>query len=341
VTRDKLARTLARWGMIERLMKARRRLRVPLLTVLTYHRVTTREEVGELDPCTLDADIEGFEAQLDFIVKHFNVISMAELARAAEKELPPNPLLLTFDDGYRDNFEVVLPALKRRSLRATFFIVTSYPETGRLYWWDRIALLVHRAEREPVELETPRLVLRPVSDPAGTRKGLLRLLKRTPGIDPDLFTESLARQLGVTLDAEEERVMARRTIMSWEQILALRDGGMDLESHSHRHRVFATLTDAELAHDLRQSREIMYGKLGTWPRALAYPTGREPCARDRAETARAGFELAFTNGSGIGEMWRLRPFEVPRIAVDGDLSPELFRAFVTLPYLSCYSSGPA
>jgi peptidoglycan/xylan/chitin deacetylase (PgdA/CDA1 family) len=335
VKREQLAEILWDWGLFEPLLRARHRLRLPLLTVLTYHRISPPAGIGELDPDTVDADPVVFSEQLDFIQKHFTVVCAQDLAKYPHNRLPPNPLILSFDDGYRDNHDVVLPILRRRGIKATFFVATAYPGAGKLYWWDRVALAIARSRRETVETRGAlRLVVHPMGDRRGARATILRLLKRTPGLDPDSFSQEIARAAGAGIGAEEERELAEQTIMSWEHIACLAEAGMDIQSHSHSHRALSTMDDREMERDLLLSREILFSKLRHWPCALAYPTGRSPSLRERQTVARSGFRLAFTNKTGISEPWRFDPYDVPRMATEHDTPPHFFRAVLALPYLS-------
>ena len=70
-------------------------------------------------------DLALFEQQLDYLQKHYSLISMEDLIEAIESgcPLPPRPALLTFDDGYIDHYEHVFPRLAERSLQGSFFPV--------------------------------------------------------------------------------------------------------------------------------------------------------------------------------------------------------------------------
>src|SRR5262245_434811 len=101
--RDLLARLLAVTGVLDSVLCTRRRLRLPVLPVLTYHRVGRAPELaGELDTETVDAEPEAFCEQLDLVARHLDVVSISDLlAWVRGRPLPNAPVLLCFDDGYR------------------------------------------------------------------------------------------------------------------------------------------------------------------------------------------------------------------------------------------------
>ena len=91
------------------------------LTIVMYHYV--RPIRNSMFPGIKGLELDGFVRQLDYLQEHFCIISTAEVINAVEKRtrLPNNACWLTFDDGYKDHYNYVLPELKRRKLSAAFF----------------------------------------------------------------------------------------------------------------------------------------------------------------------------------------------------------------------------
>src|SRR5206468_51940 len=68
---------------------------------------------------------------------HFRVVSLRDLVHRLERGLAlDRDLAITFDDGYRDNFENAVPVLEKLSLPATFFVVSQWIGTDVVPWWD-------------------------------------------------------------------------------------------------------------------------------------------------------------------------------------------------------------
>lgn len=86
-----------------------------------YHYV--RPIAGSRYPGIRGLELTGFEGQLDYIERHYNVVSVADVvqAKTGGKSLPECPLLMSFDDGYSDHYRHVFPVLKRRNLTGVFF----------------------------------------------------------------------------------------------------------------------------------------------------------------------------------------------------------------------------
>jgi len=102
------------------------------LPVLVYHKVS----MTHADNLTIRP--ETFEQHLNFLAQNgYTAISLKELIAFHEKRanLPKKPVMITFDDGYVNNFELAYPLLKKHACKAVFFIPTA--GIGKTNWWDR------------------------------------------------------------------------------------------------------------------------------------------------------------------------------------------------------------
>lgn len=325
--RARLARAIETLGMFDRLFWLRKRLGLRALTVLTYHRIGEADRAGELSREVFDVTPEELEDQLALIKRAGTVVSIGELQRFFQGgRLPPNPVLLTFDDGYVDNHAVALPILKRAAVPATFFIPTAYPEAGQLFWWDRVSLFMHRCRAPLVSLTYPaRLTLTPTLDPEEAAARLCRCIKTTPNLDLPRMWEELSQASGVSLPPEEERALAAQMIMDWSAVRALKDAGMDVQSHSHRHQVLNTLGPEKAEEDLARSASILREVTGQPVHSVAYPVGYTLEGALRRAPAEAGFTLGFTNATGLGGLGQVDPLNLPRVSMDRGAVGSLFK----------------
>src|SRR5579872_815198 len=118
--------------------------------VLTYH--------GRLPPGykTFDPVLDGnvvtpqrFRQHLQFLAKHYHMISPEGFLRwiNGDERLPPWSVLLTCDDGLRNNLTDMLPILQEEGLRCIFFVTgSSASETRSMLWYEELYLLFREAE---------------------------------------------------------------------------------------------------------------------------------------------------------------------------------------------------
>jgi peptidoglycan/xylan/chitin deacetylase (PgdA/CDA1 family) len=101
--------------------------------VVVFHRIA---EAPEWD--SLSVGVKTFARYCEFFARHFRVVPLGEIVdRLADGRCLDRQLAITFDDGYRDNFENAAPILERLALPATFFVVSDWIGTAVIPWWDR------------------------------------------------------------------------------------------------------------------------------------------------------------------------------------------------------------
>src|SRR5690606_25975578 len=112
--------------------------------ILMYHYV--RPDPGPGDPIGRDLSVspEAFAAQMAWLAEAgFTTLTLGELAavRANQLALPPQPLVLTFDDGYRDFYEHAWPVLEHQGVKATVFAITGVVDHPPYLTWDMLTAL--------------------------------------------------------------------------------------------------------------------------------------------------------------------------------------------------------
>ena len=85
---------------------------------------------------------EEFRSELAYLKSKYECLSFAELCKRirTDKPMRRRSAVITFDDGYRDNFTEAIPALKEAGMTATFFVATGFIETKREFAHDLRAL---------------------------------------------------------------------------------------------------------------------------------------------------------------------------------------------------------
>ena len=108
--------------------------------VLCYHRVVEDfKKESEYSLSELLVSKRSFGRQLRFLRKYYNIISMDSLVDSFEGrfELPKYSLLITFDDGYKDNFSCGYPLLKQSNVPAVIFITTNFIDSKEYPSWEK------------------------------------------------------------------------------------------------------------------------------------------------------------------------------------------------------------
>jgi len=336
---------LYRTGALKAIMAARKMAPLPsTLSILTYHHIADDEPGYPYDPGVADATPAQFRRQMEILARYGTPIGIDELVRALDgAPLPKNPVMVTFDDGYRSCHDVALPILRAVGMRATFFVPTTYINERRLYWWERIAYVLSQGRTAAVTLTYPRPVEIVRADPKAHHL-LTDIIKGTPGLDIERFLDELNAAFGVEWNREIEASHAESIVMTWDHLRALTRAGMDVESHTRGHRVLQTLDDNALRDELLGSKQDLESQLGRPVRAIAYPVGRKIARKERIRNAvaAAGYRVGLSNASGatriwpspMSGVWPTDPFDVCRLSTDKALSDAMYFAQVAVPRLA-------
>jgi peptidoglycan/xylan/chitin deacetylase (PgdA/CDA1 family) len=109
--------------------------------IMMYHSVSENPP-----PQTASIKPDRFREHMEYLEKyHYNVITLAELVKGIKEDrvFPHDTVVITFDDGYRDNYTTAVPILREHSYTATFFVPTAKIDTpGRLTWDDAKDMLL-------------------------------------------------------------------------------------------------------------------------------------------------------------------------------------------------------
>lgn len=292
-----------------------RTLRHRALPVLCYHRVVDEVEEGLFEKVN-SARPERFETHLEMLGAGYSFVDddlLSEWLRG-RAALPPRPVMLTFDDGYRDNYETVYPLLKRRGIPATFFLATEHIDNGDWLWWDLAAAIF--SVRQSSEADLPLLGRRSFSTSPSSQDATewIDRAKRVPDDVRRAALEDLSSALGVVAVPNRPDVS-----MTWAQAREMADNGMSFGGHSATHpilsRMEAEKSRAEIEFGLARLREELGRKMVTF----AYPNGgREDFGAAEQKTLHeVGIGHAFSLLPGPASLQEVRkdPLAIRRIYV--------------------------
>lgn len=279
--------------------------------ILVWHGVTERSGPLPHNHRRLLVPADLFEQQLRLLRDSFQPISLAELLayRAARRAPPPRSVVLTFDDGYRNVLTSALPLLQRYGMPASLFVVTG--RVGSRFALDAL---------EPLLLDTPQRALdwRGAHYPLGSLPARLRAAQALAvrletlgdGLDDEL------RGLRAALAAAPPEPDDDRDLLTWDEVRALANAGVDVGSHGQWHVSLSDLDGLALASNLDQSLAALRTQLGLTKVALAYPYGAWN-GRVAGAARLAGYACALTTDPGLNQAKR-DPFSLRRMLVGAD-----------------------
>jgi peptidoglycan/xylan/chitin deacetylase (PgdA/CDA1 family) len=236
-----------------------------------------------------------FARQMDYVAQRYHVISGAELADCVKKgyKLPPHAAMITFDDGYYDNYTNAYPILKARNLPAIIFLATDYIGEKKPFYWDLIAFCFQHTKKTQVEF--PYLGLQSWVDVTTRNKAMqnwITILKRLPQAKKQDSVEKLPEILDVSLPVDA----FANLMMSWSHARELSENGIEMGGHTASHPILTRISMDAASAELARSKKCIEETIGKRALSFAYPNGQaDDFNNDLMERVRdAGFDIAFT-----------------------------------------------
>lgn len=262
--------------------------------ILCYHNVVPARDAG-CGGAGVHMPRDTFERQMQWLTRRYTVVSLAEFVDRLQRGASlRSTAAIAFDDGYQGVFEQAAPILHGLGLSATVFVVTGAVGRSNGFWWDQPAIVNAATESQ--------------------REAWLTDLRG----DDDAIVAAAAPD-------GREGVPHSHQPASWDTVRAWLDKGIEIGVHSATHRNLPMLTDAELAHEVNDSRVAVHHATGVWPEFFAYPYGRSD-ARVRARVRVSGYRAAMGLETGLAgrsaDAWCL-----PRINVPAGISDAAFEAW--------------
>lgn len=236
-----------------------------------------------------------FEKQLQFFKKNFTVVTMEEVIRAINEknELPKNAMLLTFDDGYIDNFTVALPLLKKYGMQGSFFI------PGKTFS-ENVLLDVNKVHFVLASVNNPKELVNDIYDFLDEARknpeysnlssnvdlySQYGIANRFDGADvvfckrilqtaiPEKLRNEMSSKLFAKYVGISESNFARELYMNPDQIQCMKDNGMFIGLHGYDHYWLGNLEPEQMKRDVDKALEVMATFIDKNAWVMNYPYG--------------------------------------------------------------------
>lgn len=304
-----------------------RKINKDKVTILMYHGIT-----GHAHPLfNFDhkhVAQEKFEEQLQYLKKHYSLIAVEEFIewKEGKKELPKNPLLLTFDDGYANCYTQLFPLLKKYNAPAIIFLPTAYIGKKGIAWYDIVAYGIAATKKSAISVtnktyflgsdEQKRAAIVAIKEKCYTileeRERIIKEVIKETEINPQDCTNNDMR------------------FMSWEQCQEMQKYRVDFGSHSVMHNIMADLSEEEITKEVQESKKTIEKKLKKPCSTFAYPFGSYN--KDvEIQLQKAGYALGLTIEYGKNTK-QTQDMRIKRIAVNNLYELPLFALNLCFPF---------
>jgi peptidoglycan/xylan/chitin deacetylase (PgdA/CDA1 family) len=300
------------------------------LVVLTYHRIS--EVPDPNDPLKISAST--FEKQIRFLKSNYSIASGEEISAAFRglHQLPNNSCVITFDDGWQDNYSIGFPILKKYQAPALIFLSTDYIGTGKIFWHNKLRKILNEEDSGcsavkiidqywPYELAKNIKVIYqlPIEQRGNSINELIERMKTLTLVQIESLISCLSSLLNIASLNDE------CSMLSWEQVAEMSKNGIIFGSHSKSHSILTKLDADSVRIEIEDSKKVLEKRLKQTITFIAYPNGNFD-KRIILAAKDAGFQAGFTCEPGINRNFN-RPFELKRINMREDSSSGLSGSF--------------
>lgn len=321
--RERLARGLFRSGLLSFLSALPAR---DSLMVLTYHRIGYAES-DPWDPCIISATAEEFDDQITYLKRLCSLVTLDEAMAFIEGVDKTGSrrcrVLITFDDGYLDNYQIAFPVLRSHGTQGLFFLCSNLVGSGFVPWWDHVAYLVKSSQCKQFSLRYPSQL-----DVDLERDGLAESLQKINKLHKTYDTADSARFLAELNEATggHELPPGGRRYLNWDEAREMLEGGMAFGAHTQNHPMLSKLSPQDQFTEISRSRAAISEQLGVKIETMAYPFGIRSAFTPETErlAEQAGYRAAFSYyGNKINHKGAIDRFNIKRVPVGSQSSVRL------------------
>jgi peptidoglycan/xylan/chitin deacetylase (PgdA/CDA1 family) len=292
------------------------------LAILRYHAICGPEGYGYADPsiCVTPAN---FERHVAYLTSAYNVLRLEDAvhALAARQPLPPNSVVITFDDGYADNL-VAARILAKYDASGTFYITAGCLAGGQPFWPVELRYLVAAlpAARLTFEAGPARVEIDATTDD-GRRVAVKQLTKACKGHPIPVRDE-----LRAAVRAAAGPVSAPRVMLTWDELRAMASMGMTIGSHTMTHPNLPNAGLDAARRELVDSKARLEQEIETAVTMFSYPNGgaERYCTPElKRVVAEVGFAAATTSRNAFASV-NSDLYALERIEVEEKLGDLVF-----------------
>lgn len=299
------------------------------IKIVMYHYV--RDLLNSRYPRIKGMNVSDFKQQLCYLKKNYEIISMDKLIAAVKSQIPisDNSAMLTFDDGYIDNYTNVLPILEANDCTGSFFIPGKTFTEHKLLDVNKIHYILACGSKKSIlsdvfrmldyyrgqEFEIPQndelyeqYAVASKLDDAETIF-IKRILQNAL---PERLRNKISSELFKKYVGVDEGKMAYELYMTEDQVFSLKRRGMYIGLHGYDHYWLEKLSEDEMKKDIDQAIDVMSPFVEKDKLVFNYPYGSYN-GKVLKYIAEKGVILGLTTQKGIADIEKDSLLELPRI----------------------------
>jgi len=296
------------------------------IPILAYHSVSQNADYC-VDSIAV-SPVE-FEKQIAFLKNNYHIISLDEAVDCVSEgtDFPEGSVVITFDDGYLDNYTHALPILKKYDVTATFYVTAGPVIYGERFWVGCLQRNIMRAACLNALIEEFHIsVAGLVVNSRSYRQHVINQVSIEINCSDHTGRESLINRVNKTLDVDPDSDPVENFMMSPDHIKEMATQGMTIGSHTMSHPILSSLPNEQAREELQRSRRTLEELLQLPVKHISYPNGPGVAnynQRTQQLASEAGYRSATTSVRGVATL-NSNLFAMERQGISCELSHKAF-----------------
>lgn len=245
---------------------------------LCYHGVTINGSIGVENFSKKHISAKEFYNQMLKIKKNYNILNIEQIFYHLKNKKPfkKKSVSISFDDGFKNNFTVALPILKKLNIPAIFYICPQSITKQEMFWVDKIEACINHCKKKIISINLNKRIKNYSIEKNDQKKSLInrlkKICKKKSVKDKNKIIKDLINQTGI-----EPKIKFSKNyeIANWKQIkLASKNKLFTIGGHSMEHDILTNMNDKEINYDIKETKKIIENKIGKKVKHFSYPEGK-------------------------------------------------------------------
>ncbi len=242
--------------------------------IINYHSfVRDYDQTIEVHP-TVTHRIDDFNREIRFLKNNFDVVQLDQIVQQLKsgKKFKKPTVAITVDDGFKDNYDLLFPILRKYNVQVTIFLTTGVIGTEKRLWVGRLENKFLETERKAIRLDG---IFKGVNFDIGTmekkRKVYMQIVSRLKNIETqerDRYLQIIGKKLG-------EPLYDSPNMLNWDQIREMYQAGIQFGAHTVNHPILTNVSLEVGKKEILESKLIIEKELGQPIKHFAFPNGRK------------------------------------------------------------------
>lgn len=225
-------------------------------------------------------DQNKFEKYIKFLSNNGNAITLNDILDKNQNY--KNKYIITFDDGFYNNYKYALPILKKYNVPHIIYLTTNYVDKNLISWIDRIDIAIDKCKKKYLhsKLFKKKFKISKKKNKILFLNFIRNYSKSLKKIDLNKFSEILLKDLKLSAPITSKSDLDKK--LSWKQVIKMSKNNLTyFGGHSHNHNILGHLTQSQYNKEIKKSLSFMNKKANLKIKHYSYPEGFETSFNDK------------------------------------------------------------